>query len=309
MKKLIALLLAAAMCFALCACGSDNNTPKTIDATEQDNIDILGEWVWVGDKSNTITFNEDGTCQYSSGHTAKYSVNYDLSIITIHDTFTSNYNIINENGIIKLSCSADYVRKENYENANAEYIAAENAQKETNQLSAIDAFYLEGKENRDDLVFGKPYALNGTTNITFLSCSLGEYKDYYYTLNFNISIENNSENEVCVRDGFIANGPNEMVYIPADIIFTVESNVFANKKGSGKLLIDRIDGYDSAIVLEGNSSREYSATISIPTHTVTISAKEEIEYDFENHHQYVTITCADKELFLNVTDMIDQTIK
>ncbi len=297
MKKIIALLLAIVVCLSLCACGSSSKTAK---------IDILGEWVWVGDKSNTITFNEDGTCQYSSGHNAKYSVDYDLSIITIHDTFTMNYNIVNENGIVKLSSSADYVRKENYENANAEYVAAENAQKETNQLSAIDAFYLEGKENRDDLVFGKPYALNGTTNITFLSCSLGEYKDYYYTLNFNISIENNSENEVCVRDGFISNGPNELAYIPADIIFTVESNVFANKKGSGKLLIDRIDG-DSAIVLEGNSSREYSATISISAHTVTISAIEEIEYDLENHQQYIIITCADKELFLNVTDLIDQT--
>ena len=153
MKKAISLLLALVMCLSLCACGGGNDTPEnkgneesnnttasqneTTDATEQ-GIDILGEWVWVGDNTNFMIFNEDNTCLYSNGDSVKYSVDTALAIITLYDDTTKNYDIVEENGVVKISGNKVYVRAENYETAHAEYVEAENARKEAAFLTAME---------------------------------------------------------------------------------------------------------------------------------------------------------------------------
>ena len=62
MKKIIALLLVAVMCFALVAC--NNNSDSNSDV-EKAKAEILGEWKTSELGGVSFTFNEDGTGTYS----------------------------------------------------------------------------------------------------------------------------------------------------------------------------------------------------------------------------------------------------
>ena len=73
MKKLIALLLVAVMCFACVACSSGNNSDN-----ESARKEITGTWETTEMSGISFTFNEDGTGTYS-GKPMKWKYDSELS--------------------------------------------------------------------------------------------------------------------------------------------------------------------------------------------------------------------------------------
>lgn len=160
-EKALLLFLAIAMCLTLCACGGSSDIPETkskeeINApTENQNetieaskpsMDILGEWISVKNQESKLVFNEDSTCVTVSNDVVKYSVDYDIGVVSVYDSVTRNYNITQEDNIVKLTINgSDYVRAENFEYAHAEYVE---------QTIAEVAEVLEGKT---PIEFNVPY--------------------------------------------------------------------------------------------------------------------------------------------------------
>lgn len=209
MKKTISLLLALVLCLSLCACGDGNDLPETkgneeITSTNESNnqsieqsIDILGEWVWVGDDSESLTFNEDNTCLYSNGNSVKYSVDTTLAIITLYDNTTKNFDIIEENGIIKISGSKVYVRKENYETAHFEYEEAKQAELAAEMQKLSDDF----TSGKAPLEIGKAYKCTEETEITFTGFSVAEKNNQpeYLNVSCTVQIKNTSSETIKVN--------------------------------------------------------------------------------------------------------------
>ena len=164
MKKATSLLLALILCLSLCTCGSGNNT----NDNTKTNIDILGEWVSVKNQERKLIFNEDDTCVTLNGTLVQYTVDYDAGIISIYDSSTLNYNIVEENGVLKLvNSSTEYVRAENYDAAHSTYV---------NQEISKLAKNLEGKA---PIEFGAPYQVSNNFELTFLSCEFASHTTSY----------------------------------------------------------------------------------------------------------------------------------
>ena len=203
MKKTIALLLALVLCLSLCACGGGNDAPETNNGNEASNsptqsqevtteatepeLDILGEWISIKNQESKLVFNEDGTCVTVSNDVVKYSVDYDIGVISVYDSVTRNYNITQEDNIVKLTINgSDYVRAENFADARAEYVE---------QAIAEVAEVLEGKT---PLEFNVPYQLSDKIEITILS---GEFTTHttretdVFGLWFTISLHNLTDSE------------------------------------------------------------------------------------------------------------------
>ncbi|MCF2651217.1 hypothetical protein [Anaeromassilibacillus senegalensis] len=105
MKRLIALLLVAVMCFSLAACGGDketsnNNEPQTnnsetqqetADNSQEENADsavnLVGTWEYT-EANSVLVLNEDGTGEETSNGALTWK--YDEASNTLFITFTEN---------------------------------------------------------------------------------------------------------------------------------------------------------------------------------------------------------------------------
>ena len=105
MKKIIALLLVAVMCFSLAACGGDNeasnnNEPQTnnsetqqetADNSQEENADsavnLVGTWEYT-EANSVLVLNEDGTGEETSNGALTWK--YDEASSTLLITFTKN---------------------------------------------------------------------------------------------------------------------------------------------------------------------------------------------------------------------------
>lgn len=116
MKKLIALLLAAVMCFSLAACGggnetSNNNEPQTNNSgsqqeetnndTKTEKFDLYQEWKHVL-TGYSLTFDKDGTVILEDGTEYKYEYDKKLELVSLYLSQTVNLNVTEENGVYKI---------------------------------------------------------------------------------------------------------------------------------------------------------------------------------------------------------------
>lgn len=140
MKKIIALLLVAVMCFSLAACGGDketsnNNEPQTNNSgsqqeeansdTKTEKFDLYQEWKNVLTGSS-LTFDKNGTVTTEDGTEYKYEYDKKLEMISLYSSMTINLNITEENGVYKIGTEKNsFVTTANYDEYHA--IAVEEA--------------------------------------------------------------------------------------------------------------------------------------------------------------------------------------
>lgn len=227
MKKRLVVLLALIICLSLCACGGEQKNAAQTDTAdngpnenvitetqeqqseetkkaEEEKLSLLGEWVWAGDATETIFFNEDGTCSRSGGDTVKYEFRTDIGVVTLYDDTTLNYDVVEENGIVKLSGKKVYVRAENYEEAYAELLET--------STSNLRAEFTDGKE---EFELGKTYALSDSVALTVSSMEFTEHcvprtEDEWYGLWLTAEVTNLLNTDVhwanieAIMDGDVA---------------------------------------------------------------------------------------------------------
>lgn len=271
------------MCLALCACVG-NSISEVKDSDEsvipEQGIDILGEWVCVSDNADTLTFKEDNSCQHSSGNSVKYRFDTELSVITLYDTITASYEIIEEDGIVKISGMKDYVRAEDYEIVH--------------QVD-VDNFFAEGKNGRTEQEYGVTYPITDQLTMTVHKCVRSENinaagkNDLYFL----VTVTNISDDTVCVREGY---SPRDNKNYDSDLVFF--SNIyryhsnFVSLDSQGWLKKDLDDDYgDSSLVLTDEpifikSDSEKEFYIKIPdtfVQMVDVNGAVNIE-EFDYHY-------------------------
>lgn len=163
MKKTISVLLILVMCLSLCACGvsSGHNQEPTVD--------ITGIWYWVGDKNQTLTF-EDGKCNGNP-----YEFKQELGVVTVYNHVTQNYTLTENNGTYRLVTGGlIYVRESEFEAENALYVAeiqkAIDSEKENSKTLLTDTLNSAWNDiagNASMLELGKQYAYSDNIFITF----------------------------------------------------------------------------------------------------------------------------------------------
>ena len=164
MKKMIAALLALAMCLGLCACrsggeGSQANKPEKT---------ILGQWVAVtGD--GVMSFNEDGTATLEiDGGKATGTWKYDkeLASYVFAAGMTYNVQMVTENGL-------EYIKI-----GNTRFYHPEDREKALPiELEKLQAKVEEAAEGKEKVQFNTPYAVEYGT-IEFKSLTLSEESGY-----------------------------------------------------------------------------------------------------------------------------------
>ena len=134
MKKIIALLLVAVMCFSLAACGGDNeasnnNEPQTNESgsqvetenndTKEEKFNLYQEWKNVLTGSS-LTFDKNGTVVTDAGKEYKYEYDKKLNMVSVYLSMTVNLDVTEENGIYKLGKgSTCLVTSDNYDEYHA----------------------------------------------------------------------------------------------------------------------------------------------------------------------------------------------
>ena len=300
MKKLITLLLAIVVCISLCACGGDSDIAKNTDATEQDNIDILGEWVWIGDDSDTLTFKDDNICLYSNGDSVKYNVDNALAIVTLYDDTTMNYDIVEQNGVVKISGSKVYVRAVDYEIAHAEYAA----QKEAEEQAPINQFYAEGKEGRTELEYGIIYNITDNLTMTVNECVSSETvnDNENNTLFLFITLTNTSNENIIIRgsDSQLQFTSQGHIYTPSDSPIKRQPNPTNECVKVG--FDDNYVWGNSGGYLDIAPNAQQNYYIEIPHDSYLVSTNGDLEWQRGDYH-YVIFEFDNLELFCNITEL------
>ena len=114
MKKTALLLALILFCLQICACGA----PVTV-AQE---ITIIGEWVCVGDETNTVYFDESSICTMADGTKAKYKFRVDFDQLMIFGEQNLVFTVVKENDIYMLTGTNNdlvYVREDDHDAAYA----------------------------------------------------------------------------------------------------------------------------------------------------------------------------------------------
>ena len=147
MKKILALTLALALCFGLCACGDPSGeSPKDNESTPAGNnssgkLDLCQEWRETS-RGITISFDKDGGCVYN-GTNCKYEYNESLGVISVYATYTINLNVTEDGDIYTLTAgSTTFVPSANYEEYHAAY---------------MEEYIAEMIEGKTELVAGNTY--------------------------------------------------------------------------------------------------------------------------------------------------------
>ena len=189
MKKIIALLLVAIMCFTFVACDNSKENKDTEDITrkrtDKTTEAIIGTW-----KSTSIypfTFNEDKTGTFFTGgkeHDFTWAYNedlkcYDVASSALHTTL--NFFLKSEDNITYLECSsAKLYRDENFDDVLQEYLNKCREEMEND--------YNLG--NRTKIDFGKEY-ISDNCSVTFTELLVENNE-----LNLYVEITNNGSRTI-----------------------------------------------------------------------------------------------------------------
>lgn len=172
-KKIVVLLsLVLVMCTLICACGGNNSKSK-----------IVGTWKDIK-SSDTLTFNEDGTCAQEDGVEYKYEIDEDK--ITIFSF--GNYNIKTNEETTTIHSEDDnqiYAKETEYDEVRKEY---------------IDKTSKEFYENKTEIKVGETYTLNDGTviNVSDIKvCYMIGSGFYSLFINFNVeTVGSNAKFEI-----------------------------------------------------------------------------------------------------------------
>ncbi len=193
MKKSIALLLVAVMCFSLAACGGDketsnNNEPQTNNSgsqqeanndTKTEKFDLYQEWKNVLTGAS-FTFDKNGTVTTEDGTEYKYEYDKKLEMISLYASMTVNLNITEENGVYKIGTEKNsFVTTDNYDELHA---------------IAIEEAYTSNAEGATIVKIGESFAgvngLNITINkVEIVDATVG-------SINLYITCENTTSEDV-----------------------------------------------------------------------------------------------------------------
>jgi len=170
MKKIIALLLVAVMCFSLTACGGDKETsnnrePQTnssetqqeTDKVEENNeatINIAGTWV---SNAGTLTINEDGTGKLDTFFEDDFTWEVkDNALITMGEDGGFTYEVIVENETISILEPLNgwkFVSEETYKNEIAFLVGTWKDDETTLTISDDGTGHYVGKEGDFDITW------------------------------------------------------------------------------------------------------------------------------------------------------------
>ena len=272
MKRIIAIVLALLMCFALVACGKNRRNENALSPEEITDLksQLVGDWYDVGVNGGKISFNSNGTGKMDTKDSkADFTWSYDNTAGSLYVRISGkNFNIklVNNGNLTYLDMLGAWFFKEADTASGKELVLAERRGGISKEI-----------EGKDTLTAGLEVKLNDTLGVKINSI---EYADGKLALE--MTLKNNSSSATSLEN------ISELIYVNKTKFYMAD--IFATVK------LDTL-GLSPAI-----SATELSAgeTLSVSLNLFSMDGFENIAEHYGEVNAYRSIMLGKSEYYINI---------